>query len=502
MRGGVRKRIISILGILLSVVIWVSIVFAQTYQVVETAKLLTEPDVDARVISYLKPGTKVTEIHKSPSGKWIKVKTQDGVIGWVHISKVKPIKASSQSNSKDSQSKKENKYPLYRAIANVELKDSPNQEGKTIDFLKQGTALFVKGTEKGWAKVETEDGKEGWVPSFLLREVSKEELQQCSQIQGMSFMCGKPIKQEISKGEEVEPKALAKSQVKSLPGVGLGSPSAVSPSMSPKDIESFLQVKGLDSNKGVDAVEKEGFPSSFLSSKQEYKEVVSNIVYVKPNRTTMVEMSSLDINRVYCDGDITDVVFSEEKGVRVKIVKNNAFVKFVVKKIEDKEIPVENPVDLFFVCNDQVYSIIALPKRIPSAFIYLESKDKKIQEVMERTKDIPYEKRLLDIIKAIYVNKYEPNYQVVRMNKEFYLFKDIKVIQKAVIDIEGEGLRAKVFSLETNFDSNTQYVEIKEKDFVRKELTAIPLAISLDKTKLQGKDKATLIILEKRIVGE
>jgi conjugal transfer pilus assembly protein TraK len=217
----------------------------------------------------------------------------------------------------------------------------------------------------------------------------------------------------------------------------------------------------------------------------------------------MVEMSSLDINRVYCDGEMTDVIFSEEKGVKVKIVKNNAFVKFAVKKIEDREIPVENPVDLFFVCNDQVYNVIALPKRIPSAFIYLESKDKKkIQEAVERAKDLPYEKRLLDIIKAIYVNKYEPNYQVVRVNKEFYLFKDIKVVLEKVIDIEGEGLRAKVFSLTTQFDSNTQYVEIKEKDFVRKELTTIPLAISLDKTRLQGKDKATLIILEKRIVGE
>jgi conjugal transfer pilus assembly protein TraK len=254
---------------------------------------------------------------------------------------------------------------------------------------------------------------------------------------------------------------------------------------------------------GANPVPNEGIPNvSGINKGETKKEDVSNIVYVKPNRTTMVEMSSLDINRVYCDGEITDAIFSEEKGVKIKIVKNNAFVKFIMKKIEDKEIPIDKPVDLFFVCNDQVYSIIALPKRIPSTFVYLESKDKKIQEVVEKTKDIPYEKRLLDIIKAIYVNKYEPNYQIVKMNKEFYLFKDVKVVLEKIINIEGEGLRAKVFSLTTQFNSNTQYVEIKEKDFVRKELTTIPLAISLDKTRLQGKDKATLIILEKRVVGE
>jgi conjugal transfer pilus assembly protein TraK len=173
-----------------------------------------------------------------------------------------------------------------------------------------------------------------------------------------------------------------------------------------------------------------------------------------------------------------------------------------VKKVEDKEIPVENPVDIFFVCDNQVYSVIAIPKRIPSAFIYLEAKEKKVQETVEKVKDLPYEKRLLEVIKSIYLGKYEPNYQVVNVNKEIYLFKDVKVVLEKVIDIEGEGFRAKVFRVETNFSSSTQYVEIKEKDFVKKELTNIPLAVSLDKARLQGKDKATLIILEKRIVGE
>jgi conjugal transfer pilus assembly protein TraK len=236
--------------------------------------------------------------------------------------------------------------------------------------------------------------------------------------------------------------------------------------------------------------------------KKEDKVEISNVVYVKPNRVTMVEMSSLDINRVYCDGEITDVIFSEEKGVKVKIVRNNAFVKFLVKKIGEEEIPIEKPVDLFFVCDNQVFSVIAIPKRIPPAFIYLETKERKIREAIEKVRDLPYEKRLLEVIKAIYLGRYEPNFQVVNVNKEFHLFRDIKVVLEKVIDIEGEGLRAKVFRLETSFPSNLQYVEIKEKDFVRKELTSIPLAISLDKAKLQGKDKATLIIVEKRVGGE
>jgi conjugal transfer pilus assembly protein TraK len=352
----------------------------------------------------------------------------------------------------------------YIVIAPAKVFKKPSEKGPAVSYLTPGTEVeeIQKSASGKWVKIKAYKGKVvGWVSLSKLKPKEKsEELCKIDLDNSTNVGNGTNGTQLL----EISPFKAGSIPVGSIPNVG-----------------------GI--NKG--------------EIKKEEKGEESNVVYVKPNRTTMVEMSSLDINRVYCDGEITDVIFSEEKGVKVKIVKNNAFVKFAMKKIENKEIPVENPVDLFFVCNDQVYNVIALPKRIPSASIYLESKDKKkIQEVMEKVKELPYEKRLLDIIKAIYVNKYEPNYQVMKVNKEFYLFKDIKVILEKMIDIEGEGLRAKVFSLETNFDFNTQYVEIKERDFVRKELTTIPLAISLDKTKLQGKDKATLIILEKRIVGE
>jgi conjugal transfer pilus assembly protein TraK len=377
MGGGIKK---GILGGLVGVIFLGGVVWAedcQNYLVVKPTKLLNELSPKARVISYLKPGTKVIEVEQKK--QWIKVKVSDDVVGWVNKKGLKPLKE--------------------EGLCQVKEKEEPKKEAK---------------------------------------KESKEE---------KVFIVPKPIQPEPVKNE----------------------PSNTNIESSKTNIE---------------------------------KKEVTNVIYVKPNRVVMVEMSSLDINRVYCDGEITDVVFSEEKGVKVKIVKNNAFVKFVMKRIEDQEIPIDKPVDLFFVCDNQVYSLIAIPKRIPSAFIYLESKGKQIQEVVERAKDLPYEKKLLDVIKAVYLEKYEPNYQVVNVNKEFYLFKELKVILEKVIDIEGEGLRAKVFKLETNFNSNTQYIEIKEKDFVRKDLTSFPLAVSLDKAKLQGRDKATLIILEKRIAKE
>jgi conjugal transfer pilus assembly protein TraK len=352
----------------------------------------------------------------------------------------------------------------YVVIEPTKVFQKPSEKAPAVSYLTSGTEVEeVQKTSSGkWVRIKAYKGKvEGWVSLSKLKP--KEKV-------GEEGLC--------KVDSEVPNLKWGEGELKKPLFNGTNGTFSVGPSFIPN----------IDGMKG--------------EVKREEKVEVGNVVYVKPNRATMVEMSSLDINRVYCDGEITDVIFSEEKGVRVKIVKNNAFVKFVVKRIEDKEIPVENPVDIFFVCDNQVYSVIAIPKRIPSAFIYLEAKERKVQEVVERVKDLPYEKRLLEVIKAIYLGKYEPNYQVVNVNKEFYLFKDVKVVLEKVIDIEGEGLRAKVFRLETNFNSSTQYVEIKEKDFVRKELTSIPLAVSLDKSRLQGRDKATLIILEKRIVGE
>jgi conjugal transfer pilus assembly protein TraK len=357
----------------------------------------------------------------------------------------------------------------YLVITPTKVFQKPSEKASAVSYLTPETEVEEIKKTSSWIKVKVYDGKVvGWIPVAKLKE----------KFDG---------KCKVGDCEEEDPKKKKHNETT----IALSPNPSPSPSPNPNS-----------SPNPWSRIIPSGGDSSKKEMRKEEKIEVENVVYVKPNRATMVEMSSLDINRVYCDGEITDVIFSEEKGVRVKIVKNNAFVKFVVRKVEDKEIPIENPVDIFFVCDNQVYSVIAIPKRIPSAFIYLEAKEKKVQETVEKVKDLPYEKRLLEIIRAIYMNKYEPNYQVMKVNKEFNLFKDVQVVLEKIIDIEGEGLRAKVFRLVTNFSSSTQYVEIKEKDFVRKELTSIPLAVSLDKVKLQGKDKATLIILEKRINKE
>jgi len=55
-------------------------------------------------------------------------------------------------------------------------------------------------------------------------------------------------------------------------------------------------------------------------------------VVVHPETPTVVEMSSTDVNRVTCSEPIQDVVYSAEKGVSVRFLDREAFVKFLVRK--------------------------------------------------------------------------------------------------------------------------------------------------------------------------
>ena len=48
---------------------------------------------------------------------------------------------------------------------------------------------------------------------------------------------------------------------------------------------------------------------------------------------TMVELSGKEINRIVCPGQMSDLIFSKEKGITGHFSGNNAFIKFT---IEDK----------------------------------------------------------------------------------------------------------------------------------------------------------------------
>ena len=92
---------------------------------------------------------------------------------------------------------------------------------------------------------------------------------------------------------------------------------------------------------------------------------------VLPEITTQVRLSNSDINRVICPVDIKDAIYSEEKGLAVNLSGKNAYLKFLVVKKDGKEMYSMTPSELYFVCDGAVYTMIAMPSRIPAQIIQL-----------------------------------------------------------------------------------------------------------------------------------
>ncbi len=238
-----------------------------------------------------------------------------------------------------------------------------------------------------------------------------------------------------------------------------------------------------------------------LKGEFEEGQVVSGVYYkVTPEKTTMIEMSNVDINRIVCPINIQDVIFSEEKGVVVNVVGRNAFVKFKVKKVNENFEYSKTPVDIHVVCGGKVYSIIAFPKKIPAVLVYLEDKETLLKSSLESISKLNFEERLVYYVKEIFAGRVPFEAEPEKVNVKHNVFKDLEIVELVRYVIEGEGIVLKFFSLK--YVGNDNYIDLNERLFLKKELTVSPLAVSLSKLRLSKGETAELIIIEKKLAKE
>ncbi len=230
---------------------------------------------------------------------------------------------------------------------------------------------------------------------------------------------------------------------------------------------------------------------------------LSIITEVLPEVATHVRLSSTDVNRIVCPSEIKDVVYSKEKGVEVKVSDRNAFVKFLVKTTPTgKEEHSSTPTEFFVACGGDVYTLIATPVRIPSKTVRLSTgAEKRIKQNAALFESLPFENKVLTIIEKMYTGDIPESFLVKTLNRPVLsMLGDLKGLAISLIrtiDIEGEGLRGKEFSLSIN---KGHPIDFSEQDFLLVGLTKRPLGISLDKLRLESpSDKARLFIVERAV---
>lgn len=450
------RRYLKIIMIALILAVNVNIAYCiegDTWKTTSNATVREKPDANSRAISWLKKDIVVKEIEQY--GKWVKIKSKSGTTGWVHKSALTPL-ISSEEDMNSQVTEEVNKIALKKAqesgcsVQNESCIITP-KTAMTFDQLTQEQRDALKQKVEQRIINQEQQQKEKMPVNSPIPPVKVENPQ--NTFQQKSVTSQTPKKEinidQLLKGTEIDSKMEQKLSQASLP----------------VPLPDNFQQSGLPANSYI----------------------------VSPEKMTAVKMSSSDINRIVCQTDIKDVVFSEEKGVQVKISGPNAFVKFVIKRIGEREMYSKIPVDMYVVCGNKVYNIIGIPEKIPSVTVYLEDKESKIKEVLERNTTIPYEKRIVNYVKAFMSGQIPPESVFIGKNLSYPLYQDIDIVERGVYNIEGEGIAIRFF----NVIGKKSGVEIREKDFLRKEITQNPLAISLDKLKLNLNEKAILLIVEK-----
>jgi len=238
-----------------------------------------------------------------------------------------------------------------------------------------------------------------------------------------------------------------------------------------------------------------------LPARQQDKEPVNEVTEFLPEVATHVRLSSTDVNRVVCSSEIHDVVFSKEKGVDVIVNGRNAFVKFLVKKEPDgKEVYSKTPTELFVVCGEDVYTLITQPARIPSQTIRLSSGvGQRIEENLELMRSLPFEKKVLSMIKSMYMGDIPDSFLVKSVDEPALTISGLDVRLKRIIEVEGEGLRGKEYSVTLK---EKDAAKLLEKDFLHLSITKKPLGITLDRLRLDSQDDTARLFIIERSVEE
>ncbi|HDM76874.1 MAG TPA: hypothetical protein ENG51_10440 [Deltaproteobacteria bacterium] len=205
-----------------------------------------------------------------------------------------------------------------------------------------------------------------------------------------------------------------------------------------------------------------------------------------------VEVSLKDTNRIVCPVDVGNVIFSKEKKMQVKIIGRNAFVKFLpVRKIdaetgEEKLIYSKIPREAYIECGGRFFALVFVPKEKPAETIILRLPDYDKEKALKFEKATPYEKMLLSLIRAAYLEEPPEGYEVTEINTELKAYDKLKIIHR--LDIKGARFVVHEFFLEAK-----KKVRLDESQFL--DLVLHPLAICLSKMELQKGEVGRLFIV-------
>ncbi|MCP3732760.1 type-F conjugative transfer system secretin TraK [Sphingomonas sp. MG17] len=229
--------------------------------------------------------------------------------------------------------------------------------------------------------------------------------------------------------------------------------------------------------------------------------VLAQSIAALPDQTSRIRLSNRDVNHVVCvGGEIEDVKFSAEKGIAVERGGSDAWIKFLVKEVDEAGMKSRNFVttaaEFYVACNGAIYPLYAEPADIPAQTVTLvpgasqraRSNDALLGPLVE-------EERVVSITLALLQDRVPGSFTEVAPGAATLAITDLpdlEIRERRRLAVEGSGLTASEYLV-----TSTAAVTLDERAFLDSTLGADIFAVTLDRLNLAAGDAARLIVIRR-----
>lgn len=223
-----------------------------------------------------------------------------------------------------------------------------------------------------------------------------------------------------------------------------------------------------------------------------------------PDQTSTIRLSNRDINHVICaGGEIEDIKFSAEKAIAVERAGSNAWIKFLVREIDDAGAVTRTfvtvPSEFFITCNGSVYALYAEPSDIPAQTVTLQAgTTQRARANEELLGPLVEEERAVSITLSMLQDRIPASFTAVAPRSDRLRLANLpgaEIDERRRVEIEGSGLSASEYLVTALIDTT-----LDERSFLAPELGANIFAVTLDRTVLKPGDAARLIVIRRGAV--
>jgi conjugal transfer pilus assembly protein TraK len=220
-----------------------------------------------------------------------------------------------------------------------------------------------------------------------------------------------------------------------------------------------------------------------------------------PDQTSTIRLSNRDVNHVICvGGEIDDVRFSAEKGLSVEKGGSDAWIKFLVKEVDDAgqitRTYVTTPSEFFVTCNGAIYPLYAEPSEIPAQTVMLApGAAQRSRANNDLLGPLVEEERAVSITLAMLQDRLPASFSVVAPARDSFLLAALpsaRIIERRRVEADGTGLSASEYRVEVSAQTT-----IDERAFLARALGTRIFAVSADRLDLRPGETARIIVVRR-----